>query len=510
MGLAPGSRLLAASAGAAMALSVPPTDFYILGWIGLVPLFLALRSPLRGGFGEGFTAGLVFNVGVLYWLALNSGTQVWIAFVTMIAATSILATGWGIGAWAFCRLRERLGEWAWVILPFGWTAWEGWLGHLGVGGELGFPWPLLALTQAGFEPLLQIMEFTGVWGVTFWTAAINVAVFHVWRGETKSARRKAFFAFIILVLTPPLAIWHATSHYRKDAATAKIAVIQGNIPPLEKWTMGAGYSISVYDSLTRLANEQGVDLAVWPETAVPINLLHQSHYRLRISSLSDETGVAIITGASDQVRTGDNSRPLNAAFLILPGRGPVERYAKKQLVPFGERVPFQWIMPSLGELNFGQAEFVPGPRWTIFPVPLQKDTLRFPTLICFESAFPGLVRQFARRGANFLVTISNDSWYGWSSEPAQIAALSRFRAIETRRAMARASNSGVSFVCDQLGRVVAQTELYRCTWAGAIVPLCEEMTFYVRYGDWFLMASFLIYATALGVAAFSKRRYGSA
>jgi apolipoprotein N-acyltransferase len=491
-----------------MALSCPPIDLYFLGWIGLLPLFLALRTPRRGGFGEGFTAGLIFNIGILYWLAFNIGTELWIAIVTMVAAAFIIATGWGIGSWAFCRLRERLGGVAWIILPFGWTAWEGWLGHLGFLGELGFPWSLLALTQSRFDPLLQIMEFTGVWGVTFWTVAINVAVFHVWRGETKQIRRRAFVTFFALVAIPPLAIWHATSHYNKDAASIKVAVVQGNIPPLDKWTMGGGHSIMVYDSLTRLAVEQGVELAVWPETAIPVNLMHQSHYRERVSRLADESGVSIITGASDQVRSGGDAKPLNAAFLILPGKGPVERYAKKQLVPFGERVPFQSIAPSLGNLNFGQAEFLIGPRWTVFSMPRGDDTLRFPAVICFESAFPELVREFVVRGANFLVTLSNDSWYGWSSEPSQIAALSRFRSIETRRAMARASNSGESFICDQLGRVIAKTDLYKTTWAGAIVPLCEEETIYVKYGDWLLTIAFTVYGTALAFAAFKKRETG--
>lgn len=498
----PRSRLLAAASGAALALGGPPTDIYFLGWIGLLPLFLALYKPCRSGFGEGFSAGLVFNLGVLYWLAFNNGTDLWVAVLTMFAAGLVLATGWGVAAWLFCRMRERLGEVAWAILPFGWTAWEGWLGHL---GELAFPWPLLALTQSGFDPLLQVMEFTGVWGVTFWVAALNVAVLHTWRGRSKRVRRPAFACFIGLTIIPPIALWHATTHYAKDAPTARVAVMQGNIPPLEKWMRGAAFSIAVYDSLTRVAAGQETDLAVWPETAVPINLLHQSYYREKLSELADATGVTVITGASDNVRLRGESRPLNAAFLIAPGRGPIERYAKRQLVPFGERVPFQWIIPQLGELNLGQAEFLAGPRWTLFEAAGAKESIRFPALICYESAFPDLARQFARRGANLLVTISNDSWYGWSSEATQIAALSRFRAIETRRAMARASNSGISFLCDQLGRVVAQTKLFEVAWVGAVVPLCSEETFYVRHGDLFLGLVTGIYGLGLAMAAFRQR-----
>jgi apolipoprotein N-acyltransferase len=500
------SLLLAAGSGAALAFSVPPTDLYFFGWIGLVPLFLALRDPRGSGFGEGFVAGLVFNIGVLYWLALNSGTDLWIATATMLATTLILASGWGWGAWIFCRLRERLGGVAWWIVPFGWTAWEGWLSYLGFNAELGFPWPLLALTQSGFDPILQIMEFTGVWGVSFWVAALNVAVFHVWQGSSRQTKRIAFIAFLALVLIPPIAIFHAASHYRADVPTARVAIVQGDIDPEDKWARGANFSFSVYDSLTRAASAQGVDLAVWPETALPVNLMHQASYRDRLNRLSSDLGIAVITGASDNVRLGEEPHPLNAAFLVKPDSGVVERYAKRQLVPMGERVAFQSIAPSLGKLNFGQAEFLPGPRHTVFSTAVAGGEIRFPALICFESAFSDLTRQFVLRGANCLVTISNDSWYGWSSEPAQIAALSRFRSIETRRAMARASNSGISFISDQLGRTIVQTDLYKPAWAGAVIPLCEEQTFYVRHGDWLLVIVMVVYGLALAAAAVKAGR----
>jgi len=120
--LPPRSRLLAALSGLMLALATPPFDLYFLAWIGLLPLFIALREPERGGFGEGFTAGFAFNVGILYWLALNDGTDWYVSVVTMFAAGLILAAAWGVAAWLFCRMRERLGEVAWVIVPFGWAA----------------------------------------------------------------------------------------------------------------------------------------------------------------------------------------------------------------------------------------------------------------------------------------------------------------------------------------------------------------------------------------------------
>jgi len=499
----PQPRLIAATAGAALALAAPPLNLYFLAWIGLLPLMYSISRNPRGAFGQGFAAGFIFNVGVLYWLALNDGTHWAVATLSMLITVFILAAAWGTAAWIFGWLFRRLGAAAFLALPFSWTAWEGWLGHL---GEISFPWPLLALTQDGFAPILQIMEFTGVWGVSFWVAALNTAIFFIWRNETRTQRWFGFAGLGLLSLIPFIAQWHAYSHYDIKSPTACIMVVQGNIKAEDKWIKGGDYSYVIYDSLTRLGAESGVDLAVWPETAIPENLMYHVFTQERVGRLADETGAAIITGASDYIRLESRSRPLNAAFLILPRQGIVDRCAKRQLVPMGERVPFQWLIPSLGNLNFGQAEFMSGPQPVVFKVPLGRDTLRFPTLICYESAFPNLTRDFVQCGANFLTAISNDAWYGRSSEPAQITALSRFRSIETRRAMARASNTGYSFLCDQLGQIVARTKLFEAAWTAAILPLCSETTFYVRFGDWLLVLAFIGYIGFLCWGFFKCRK----
>ncbi len=164
------------------------------------------------------------------------------------------------------------------------------------------------------------------------------------------------------------------------------------------------------------------------------------------------------------------------------------------------------IRDRLGNLNFGQAEFLPGLRSTLFKVDADGRKIIFPALICFESIFPDLVRKFARRGANLLVTISNDAWYGRSSEPFQIAAISRFRCIETRRSMARATNTGISQLVDPLGRTVKRSELFSTTWIIAELPLLSQETFYVKHGDLFLAVVTLFYGLALLAAVIRKNQ----
>jgi apolipoprotein N-acyltransferase len=486
-----------------LAAACPPLNLYPLAWIGLLPLFYSLEHTDGSGFQEGSAAGLVFNLAILHWLAFNTGTYLWVAVLTMAAASLILSMAWGTAAWLFCRMRDRLGGIAWFFVPFSWCAWEGWLGHL---GELAFPWPLLALTQSAFSPALQIMEFTGVWGTTFWVVALNTAIYVVWRNFDRRSKRYAMATVGALVLIALGAYLHARRFTAMSGQTARVAVVQGNIPADEKWIRGIRFSWDVYDSLTSIAVKDSVDLIVWPETALPAYLLHQSIFADRFANLADRSQASILTGASDYCYREGERRLLNSCMLVRPGDWIAQRGAKRDLVPFGERVPFQRICPKLGELNLGQAEFIPGYYAQLYRTRTSEGfELKFPAMICYESIFPWQSRQAVIDGANLLMTISNDAWYGWSLEAWQIVALSRFRCIETRRSMARASNSGISFLCDPSGTVVKSTRLFEPAWITASLPIMNVETLYVKFGDWLLFGVTAIYGLGLVYAALIRK-----
>ncbi len=486
-----------------LALSVPPINLYVLAWVGLIPLFMSLEKPSDSGFSEGFVAGLVFNAGTVYWLALNTGTYFLIAMATMLATVLILATGWGTAAMLFRLIYKKNRMLAWFSIPFSWVTFEGWVSHL---GEIGFPWPLLALTQSEFEPALQIMEYTGIWGTSFWVAALNLLLFFGWKS---SGFRKRIFltALLIWIVIPYVALKRAYRFYEADLPMINVQCSQGNIDPLDKWMSDPHISWNLYDSLSRIDYYDGLDLLVWPETALPMNLPVMSRYSRLISDLSQQLDCNIITGASARQEYGGRSRPLNSAYLITPEKGIADRGAKVFLVPFGERVPFQAIIPALGKLNFGQAEFLPDLQQNIFKISTGTEICRFPVLICYESSFSGISRSAVLKGSNFLVTISNDGWYGTSSEPHQIAALSRFRCIETRRSMARAANTGISFIADPLGRIISSTGLETAGTNTSSVPLVSNITFYTKYGSWFLVVTTLIYGLCLSAVLVTRSKF---
>jgi apolipoprotein N-acyltransferase len=486
--------MLAAFSGLLLAAACPPLGLYPLAWIGLLPLFFSLEHPQKNGIGEGAIAGITFNTGVIYWLAFNNGAHPIIATITMIASVAILVSGWMFAAWLFVNLRRTLGFKVWLLAPFSWITWEGFLGHM---GELAFPWSVLALTQTGFSPILQIMEFTGFYGVSFWVVMVNVALLFLVAKPEGKTRQIAVVMLLLIVLTPALANLHAKKYTREELPQVRVMAVQGNIPAQIKWVSGPGFSWSVYDSLTRIGASAKPDLVIWPETALPVHLRLQSAYINMLTGLANRINAPILTGASDYERQGDEYRPLNSAFLIMPDLGITERCVKKYLVPFGERVPFQALIPQGRKLNFGQAEFLPGLRSVVFEIPVNENTVRFPVAICFESIFPQLSREAVQQGANLLVTISNDAWYGKSSEYYQIAELSRFRCIETRRSLARVSNSGISLMVDHLGREIIRTELFTEAQISADLPLCEAKTFYVKYGNVFLMIVTAVYGLIL-------------
>ena len=210
----------------------------------------------------------------------------------------------------------------------------------------------------------------------------------------------------------------------------------------------------------------------------------------------------------------DTREAYNSAFLFSPGETTLQRYNKINLVPISERVPFRDALPFLGRIkwevletgDWGQAFFSRGKEWTVFRHPKGA----FSVLICFESIFPDLVRKFVRRGARFLVNITNDAWFGRSSAPYQHARAVVFRAVENRIAIARSANTGVSMFVDPYGRTFQTTGIFHPALLIGSLPLRTEETFYTRYGNLFslgcIVTSVLVLGLGLGLYRFTASR----
>jgi apolipoprotein N-acyltransferase len=191
--------------------------------------------------------------------------------------------------------------------------------------------------------------------------------------------------------------------------------------------------------------------------------------------------VPIFSGFADYgIGPDGRIRAYNAAGLFAPGDAHVTAYAKRHLVPFGERMPFQWLIPALGKLELGQAEWTPGREAVLFP----SAAGPFSTLICFEAIFPGLARSDVRKGARWLVNITNDEWFGNGAALQQHAAMAVFRAVEHHVPLARCANTGLTILVDSNGRVTQSVPVFApAVLTGALSAPGPE-TLYTRVGDW--------------------------
>jgi apolipoprotein N-acyltransferase len=328
-------------------------------------------------------------------------------------------------------------------MPFVWAVLE-WIQSNLFGG---FGWALLGYSQYKNLPLIQVADFSGVYGVSFLIIMINSAIYR--------AMKKSFREIIMsaIILTMALSYGFLRLNEKNGEEAIKISVVQGNIPQEEKWDPGnSEYILDRYANLTRAASEDGPDLIVWPETSFPGFLFIDRMLTDEIMYITNEINTPLLLGAN----TEEDLKSFNSAVLLSPGKDFPDKYDKIHLVPFGEYVPFSDSFPLLRRLVLGEfGEFTAGKEFKIFDLEDKdlKMKVDFAVLICFEDIFPELAREFVRRGARFLVIITNDAWYGRSGAPYQHAACSVFRAIENRIPVVRCANTGYSCFIDSKGRI---------------------------------------------------------
>jgi apolipoprotein N-acyltransferase len=498
IGLAVGSGLLCA-------IAFPPWDVGPIAFVGLVPLFLALEgtTPPRAA-RLGYAAGLSFYLATIWWVINTMTTYgrmpLLLSLVALLLLCGVLA---GYTA-AFAGLLV-LGR-KWLRSPRGiepllaaglWVALEFLRTYL----FSGFPWALLGYTQYRQPTVRLLAAATGVYGISALLLLVNGAVAGLlasWLeareggGRWRAALLPVGLAALALLATVAYArlLWRDPT----GGAAIRVGVLQGNIDQSLKWNRSyQTATLDIYERLTRRVAVEKPGLIVWPETAIPFFLRREPELSARVYRLAEETGVPMLVGSPD---VGDDGRLYNTAFLLGRDGRIRGRYDKRHLVPFGEYVPLHQIFFFLDKLVVGIGDFGRGHRATVFSL----DGVRFSVMICYEAIFPGEVREFGRDGAEFLVNITNDAWFGRSGAPSQHLAMAAMRAVENGMYMVRAANTGISAVIAPTGEIPAQTGIFtEAALLGTIHPRQGE-TPYTRYGDvlaWVCLTFLVAYGMAL-------------
>ena len=468
----------------AMALAFPPVNALPLAFVGLATLFWVVSRTRPTGFWSAFRPGLVagiaFFVPLLYWLVNLSSLDVdnpVLMSGPLVLLVLLESVFWGLfsASASWVSLRTRVPSWA--AFPVLWVACEE-LRSLGV---LGFTWGDLGYAATAAPRAIQFASVTGLLGVSLWVALGNALLAEAL--SSTGRRRLALACWLAAVLAAPFA--HGSLVMRGSHAwpTMRVAVVQPNIDAKRKWDARfRSESFEVLRELSLQAAEQRPDLIVWPETAAPSYLFRHPDDMARVTDVARRTGAFVLTGFPDIRADRDarrGARTYNSAVLVSPDGVPGAVYDKIHLVPFGEFIPFETVVPALRDVDFGEADFSPGREHVVF----EADQARVSVLICFESIFQSLVREFVQEGATLLVNITNDVWYGRTSMPFQHASMAVMRAVENRRSVARSANSGVSLLLDPYGRVIGRLGIFERGILVGDLPLVPQKTFFTRHGD---------------------------
>jgi apolipoprotein N-acyltransferase len=527
--------LLVALSSLLQVLIFPLLGMYVLSWLAFAPLIVALLHARPAGALEVEGAvrlqaakpGQAFLLGYVSGILWYAGTCYWI-YNTMRDHGGLSAPAASLALFLFCLylgLYHGLFGWlvslavgpdhdyrrALVAAPFLWVAVE-----LARTLITGFPWELLGTAQVDNISLSRITTLTGVYGVSFEIMLVNVAVaaaFLVHKKRRNMLLIAAFTAAAVLqsgrlVDAPPLPADHAA------------LLVQQNIPVDETWTRDTFQrtlheltDLSIEknrEASNGLSSAQGkVDLIVWPESPAPF-FTSDPLFRDPVSQMARTAHTWVVTGAiGTNPAMQDNSshsEVFNSATLISPEGEWRTRYDKVHLVPFGEYLPFPRLFAFAGGLTKEVGEFESGKS----RAPLTAGNTRLGVFICYESIFPGEVREFAQQGADVFVNLSNDGWYGDSGAYAQHLNQTRMRAIENDRWILSTTDTGVTASIDPYGRTVAR--LPRKERGALVAPyaLTSVTTFYTRHGDWFAWLCAIISAVALLTRfTFSRKAKGS-
>lgn len=476
-----------------LVLSFPNFNLEILAWIWLVPLLFAIEDskPFRS-FLIAYAAGALFFFGSVYWL-------IHVTLPGMIAVVLYLSLYFGLfGLFSYHALRKGKLT-ALFLIPSIWVTSELARSRL----LTGFGWNLLGYSQSYNLPIIQIADITGVYGVSFLIVMVNVAIFFT----IKELRNKSYNLSYLIIAACLVFLFLFYGIFRLNniftGEVLRVAVIQGNIPQVKKWDSGFKDQIlNKYELLTKTAASGKIDLIIWPETSVPGFVESEKDLLDRMTSLAKSVSTPILAGTPREDRKFKD-RYYNSAVLFYSDGKITGRYDKIHLVPFGEYIPFRGAFSFVEKFStMPIGDFSRGRDYTVFGYFVKRSAkdkdislklikkVRFSCLICFEDIFGDLTREFVKRGAVFLVNITNDAWFGKSSAAYQHAQNSVFRAVENRVNVVRAANTGLSCFIDQKGRIESAVEaggenLFIDGFNIHDIILNNTRTFYTVYGDLF-------------------------
>jgi apolipoprotein N-acyltransferase len=499
----PARLLLALASGFALAAAYPKFNHPIVAWVALAPLVIACLGAS--------TADAALS-GVLHSAAFFPVTLVWIDQVMrqygdlslpdaagvlglLTAAEAVFLAAFCMGvAYASRSSKAR----ACLLAPFLWVATEFARAHL---PYIAFPWNLAGYSISCYLGVLQIASVTGIYGLSFIVVGFNSLLAWGVTAKTRPAWIATACAAAALLLTATL----VPRFLPADSPRRVAHLIQTDFPQSEhypaEWMQMHAPELDQLEQMSIEAAKQEPGLIVWPEVPAPFTF-QDPQFAARARRIAEQSGQDLLIGIVDwKLSPANEWQAFNSSVLLNPQGERTFSYDKVHLVPFGEYVPLRQYLTFAKRLTADISDFTPGKGYPVGMLPGGK----FGVFICFESIFPGEVREFTRNGAQLLINVSNDGWFGRSAAPAQHLMMVRVRAVENRRWLLRATNNGFTVSIDPYGRYAARLAPDIRGELDAPYDFRSDESLYVMFGDWVAWVSVLASALLLAAGAAKQR-----
>jgi len=506
--------------GVLLFLTFPVYDYGWLAWFGLIPLLISLqgRRPIAG-FLLAFLSGLVFFAGVFDWILDVKGYEIHHHAILV----PYLSIYFGMFGWIICLVGRRIKPFGTILIsPLVWVSLEYIRSNLLF---LGLPWALLGHSQYQFLPIIQCVSITGVYGLSFLIVLVNVSlvvgIMTFWRPHWLFSSRMVFpgkrqamgIAASVLILFFAVLIFGQIMLAKTQGKDGvRISVLQANIEHYKRYNRKYDdYVMQTYVDLSISAAVEKPDLIAWPEAATPGFILKDMKLYNQVKSLIKETGAYYLIGSSEfpkfSKKPFDPKKSGNTALMFSPEGKVMGQYIKTRLVPFVEYIPYkgviqwpQFIVPE------GRRTQVVGDEFTLFDLKQHK----FGVAICWESLYADIFRKFVKKGANFMVNISSESWFEKTIFQRQFLAMTIFRAVENRVTIARSGNNSYACFIDPKGRIRARVQESdeKPIMKGFLtekVPFSNNKTFYTRMGDLFAYVNIAVTFLIIGLAVLRRQ-----
>ncbi len=471
-----------ATSGVLLFLSFPKYGSGFLAWIALIPLFWAMKdvTTIRQGLLLGFITGLVCHVGLIYWIVyvvVNYGyLPIYLGIILMLLLACYLSLYTAVFAAGIVFFRQKIPQY--FAAPVLWICLEYCKSYL----LTGFPWENLGYSQYLNQYLIQFADISGVFGLSFLIVLVNATFFAI---IAEKSKKKFVLATVVIFIIAGVLIYgfHISMQIDKGLQNEEgleVLLIQGNIDQSIKWNESfQKETVNIYEHLSVQNAPIKRGLIVWPETALPFNYQDANSFKKQVKDISLKTKSWFIFGSTSYEYSKDNINYYNSAYLLSPAGEIKGKYNKVHLVPYGEYVPLRNVFPFINKFTAGMGDFSTGTGY----YPLTIDNKKIGILICYEGILSFAARSYKKEGAELLINITNDAWFGTTSAPFQHFSMSVFRAVETRLYLIRAANTGISAIINPKGQIVAKTSIFERTSLKEKIKYSNIQTIYVKYGD---------------------------